>query len=232
MPDATLDYRNDDKHAHVISSNALSREGLARIISDGGFSVRSATAEIDQIDWSECGDDDLFVLDCSDRKEQVDWLERIIEKHPAARCVVLSDTFAVDQMMSCFGRKASGYLVKNMPCSPLIASLQLASTGQRVMPSDLIDALSDRSTRLLDRSCDGPALEKANLSRREIDVLTCVMAGCPNKVIARQLDLSEATVKVHVKAILRKLKVSNRTQAALWGNTQSLAPANVESASF
>jgi two-component system nitrate/nitrite response regulator NarL len=48
------------------------------------------------------------------------------------------------------------------------------------------------------------------------------MAGYPNKVIARKLDVCEATVKVHVKAILRKLNVCNRTQAALWANSHGI----------
>jgi two-component system nitrate/nitrite response regulator NarL len=63
-------------------------------------------------------------------------------------------------------------------------------------------------------------VEEANLSPREHDVLCCLMAGYSNKVIARELSVCEATVKVHVKAILRKLKVNNRTQAAIWASTR------------
>ena len=63
-------------------------------------------------------------------------------------------------------------------------------------------------------------MEEAKLSVRERDVLCCLMAGYSNKVIARELDVCEATVKVHVKAILRKLDVSNRTQAAMWASTR------------
>ena len=54
------------------------------------------------------------------------------------------------------------------------------------------------------------------LSRREVEILQCLPHGCSNKDIAHQLGLAEATVKVHLKAILRKLKVANRTQAAIW----------------
>ena len=54
------------------------------------------------------------------------------------------------------------------------------------------------------------------LSNREAEILQCLMQGAPNKIIARQLDVAEATVKVHVKAILRKIQVANRTQAAMW----------------
>jgi two-component system nitrate/nitrite response regulator NarL len=56
----------------------------------------------------------------------------------------------------------------------------------------------------------------SNLSAREAEILSSLMDGAPNKVIARQLDVAEATVKVHVKSILRKIGASNRTQAAMW----------------
>ena len=58
--------------------------------------------------------------------------------------------------------------------------------------------------------------QSRKLSSREAQILTCLRDGAPNKVIARQLNLSEATVKVHVKAILKKIGACNRTQAALW----------------
>ncbi|MBL0408620.1 response regulator transcription factor, partial [Microvirga aerilata] len=54
------------------------------------------------------------------------------------------------------------------------------------------------------------------LSPREAEILRSLMRGEPNKVIAKRLDVTEATVKVHVKAILRKVGAANRTQAALW----------------
>jgi two-component system nitrate/nitrite response regulator NarL len=55
------------------------------------------------------------------------------------------------------------------------------------------------------------------LSPREKSIMQCLIAGDSNKCIARKIDIAEATVKVHVKAILRKIRVQNRTQAAIWG---------------
>jgi two-component system nitrate/nitrite response regulator NarL len=56
-----------------------------------------------------------------------------------------------------------------------------------------------------------------HLSPREKAILSCLIEGNSNKCIARKIDIAEATVKVHVKAILRKIRVQNRTQAAIWG---------------
>ena len=55
------------------------------------------------------------------------------------------------------------------------------------------------------------------LSARQIAILRCLVEGASNKIIARKLKIADATVKVHVKAILRKIRVQNRTQAAIWG---------------
>lgn len=70
------------------------------------------------------------------------------------------------------------------------------------------------------------------LSTREKCILRCIAEGCSNKSIARRLDISEATVKVHVKAILRKIRVSNRTQAAIWAvnNSALVWSANADAA--
>jgi two-component system nitrate/nitrite response regulator NarL len=61
------------------------------------------------------------------------------------------------------------------------------------------------------------------LSDRERCILNCLIAGDSNKTIARKIDIAEATVKVHVKAILRKVRVQNRTQAAIWAMSNGLS---------
>ncbi len=61
------------------------------------------------------------------------------------------------------------------------------------------------------------------LSERETQILQCLVEGCANKLIARRLDIAEATVKVHIKGLLRKINVNNRTQAAIWALNQSVS---------
>jgi two-component system nitrate/nitrite response regulator NarL len=65
-------------------------------------------------------------------------------------------------------------------------------------------------------SLELPQLQSAGISGRERDIMHCLVSGQSNKLIARELNISEATVKVHVKALLRKMRVANRTQAAIW----------------
>ncbi len=79
------------------------------------------------------------------------------------------------------------------------------------MPSD---AKPDQDSPTAEPLPSDPGMHR--LSRREVEILRCLTRGEPNKVIAKKLAVTEATIKVHVKAILRKIGAANRTQAALW----------------
>jgi DNA-binding NarL/FixJ family response regulator len=71
---------------------------------------------------------------------------------------------------------------------------------------------------------DGKGIESYGLSDRELEILRCLVNGDANKVIANRLAITEATVKVHMKSLLRKIKAGNRTQAAIWALHHGLAP--------
>jgi two-component system nitrate/nitrite response regulator NarL len=207
----------------LISPNAIAREGLSRIIASADFTIVSAGPEVSDIDWNSCSDEILAVLDTGQSARQAGMVNEVLMVSPRARCVVLVDEFDYEGMVQCFEQNAQGYIVKDMPCSPLITSLQLASLGEKIVPAGLIEVVLRQSTYPLSAQADNQQIDRANLSQREMDVLCCLTAGYPNKLIARQLDVSEATVKVHVKAILRKLKVGNRTQAAMWGTSRGIS---------
>lgn len=206
----------------LISPNSIAREGLSRIISSADFTIISSAPIVSDINWDACDDEVLAVLDTGHRAGQASLVNEVLTVSPKARCVVLVDEFDYDVMLQCFEQNAQGYIVKDMPCSPLITSLQLASLGEKIVPSGLIEVVLRQSAYPLSGQADSQQIDRANLSQREMDVLCCLTAGYPNKLIARQLDVSEATVKVHVKAILRKLKVGNRTQAAMWGTSRGI----------
>lgn len=209
--------------AVVISSNAILREGLCRIISNDDFVVIDSAAHPNSIDWQEHPDNILTIIDSNAGAEQISSIDLVMQEKESARCVVLAENLHLEDMLSCFERRAQGYLVKDISCAPLIISLKLVSLGERVYPSAMIDLLSEKRSNLLENNNPGPEAEAANLTQREMDVLTFLMIGHSNKLIARELSLSEATIKVHVKAILRKLDVGNRTQAAMWGTSHHIS---------
>jgi two-component system, NarL family, nitrate/nitrite response regulator NarL len=105
----------------------------------------------------------------------------------------------------------SGVLTYDLSLTAFVRSLRLICLGERVFPRDL--AMERRPQGL---SSPEPQSDGVRLSPREKEILSHLLAGHSNKLIARELGITEATVKVHLKSVLRKIRVENRTQAAIW----------------
>ena len=211
----------------LISPCDISREGLSNILRSEGFSIVGSYQHVTEVNVSEMGAKVVVLADCPTVEEQSDTVERIKAVLDTAIVVVLAERFDLKAMVDCFHSGAQGYIIKSMKSQPLIAALKLAAVGERVLPPNLVDVF-DRKAKSIRSPIELESdVEDANLSPREHDVLCCLMAGYSNKVIARELSVCEATVKVHVKAILRKLKVNNRTQAAIWASTRGYSDTQV-----
>ena len=139
---------------------------------------------------------------------------------------------------------ADGYLAgDNVSADMLLKALDLVMSRAAVIPLALMGLMKDRAPEPLvidvDREIDvsehttGQLALKIQdcsaiaLSKRGQLILWHLTQGAPNKQIARELAVAEATVKVHVKAILRKIRVTNRTQAAMWAISNGLIPGNL-----
>lgn len=107
---------------------------------------------------------------------------------------------------------ADGYLLKDMEPEDMLEKLSNVSQGQVVMD----DAVSSLLANLLKKGEQHQLPEDAGLTERETETLSLLAEGLNNKLIARRLEISDGTVKVHIKNILRKLKVRSRLEAAVW----------------
>jgi DNA-binding NarL/FixJ family response regulator len=133
-------------------------------------------------------------------------LRRIRAGGDAPRVVVLTSFPADDRVVEAMRAGAAGYLLKDAQPSELLAAIRSAHAGGAPLHPDAAARLVGELRR---------PQAPADLTARERDVLTLVARGMANKAIAQRLSLSEKTVKTHVSAILRKLDVTDRTQAAL-----------------
>jgi two-component system nitrate/nitrite response regulator NarL len=207
----------------IVNPSQISREGLRRILLDGGVEVVASCSRVDELVHLPTDHQHIVIIDLPALDDQLAALGALGELDGAAAAVVLAEAFDLSLMLSCFEHGARGYAVKDMECNTLIALLHLAALGHKVMPSAVADAIKRPEAARKPATPDmDMAAGSAKLSQREHEVLCCLMAGYSNKWIARTLSVSEATVKVHVKAILRKLNVMNRTQAAMWATAQGL----------
>lgn len=216
----------------LLGCNSLFREGLRHILEDKKFEVvlSSETSEFSSDIGQENDPHNLIVLvDQSSPEFDPDEMCSIMDRFPGAKLVYLAKKFDLDDMVLAFKSGAQGYIVKDIPCESLIGSLQLIALGEKILPGELIDQLPDGPNA---NGAAAPAVPNLHeiLSAREIKILRHLAAGFPNKTIANRLDLSEGAVKVHVKGVLRKLNVNNRTQAALLAFNSGLEPVLEEQA--
>jgi DNA-binding NarL/FixJ family response regulator len=129
------------------------------------------------------------------------------------RVVVLTSFADRDQIMAALDAGASGYLLKDAEPEEITRGIRSAARGEAPLaPKAAREVLAARGERR----------PTADLSKREEDVLRLVAQGHPNKVIARKLSISEKTVKAHLTHIFQRIGVSDRTQAALWAQRNSI----------
>jgi two-component system, NarL family, response regulator LiaR len=145
----------------------------------------------------------------------VEALRRIGGRRPQTRVVMLTSYADERRAMEAVDAGASGFLLKDASPRDVAAAIRAAHRGEAVLhPSVAAKLLAERRR---------PPAAHADLTARELEVLRLIARGLPNKQIAAQLHVSEKTVKTHVSAILRKLDVSDRTQAAMYAVRERLA---------
>ena len=179
-------------------------------------------------------------------------MEKIRAAFPGAKLVVLSDVVSSTGVHQALGAGVAGVLSAELPNHVLQCSLDLIVLGQTLFPAKLFYAHDD-ATPASDPEASNSFEEAPGslehgahmqptpfswngkngmtpepprgpqLSERENQILQRLTLGSSNKTIAREFDISEATVKVHIRAVLRKIRVSNRTQAAIWALNNHLA---------
>lgn len=155
----------------------------------------------------------------------VDATAAIVERHPGTHVLVLTSVGADDKLFPAIRAGAVGYLLKDTSPEELIRAIHQAARGQTTLDPGV-------ARRLL-REVSGQddlATPREPLTARETDVLRLVARGLPNEAIAERLSVSEPTVRTHVSNVLAKLRLRNRTQAALYALRIGLA--SVEDADF
>jgi two-component system, NarL family, nitrate/nitrite response regulator NarL len=210
----------------LICTNSLLRMGLKHLLAGTCFAV-SDTA-VDETSRLPCGPDatpTLVIVEASySTGETAEAVRHLKAQHPEARVVVVADHFETHTVMELHRAGVDGCCLTSSSRELLIKSLELVMLGQTVLPSAMVLAIlreaghpkrPSESIATIHNS-NSLALNARKISPREAEILGLLKEGMSNKVIAQQLDVAEATVKVHVKAILRKIGAANRTQAAMW----------------
>ena len=158
-------------------------------------------------------DPDLILLDLNmPGMNGLETLDQLRTRTLSGRVVVFSVSNHEDDVISALKRGADGYLLKDMEPEDLLRSLHQAAAGQVVLSEALTPVLAAN----LRESRPSSERDVQQLTPRECDILKLIAQGLPNKMIARKLMITESTVKVHVKHLLKKMKLKSRVEAAVW----------------
>ena len=216
----------------LVGKSILLREGLARILRSANFRiVASISSANDLLPSKPQLHQPLFLIAHTGDSFDVviEQIGIIRDRHPTARIAIVADRYRLGELVSALRAGANGYFVDVMTCDVFIKSVELVMMGETIYPPAFLSFVLDPEINHLDEAvpCEeqeqmiliatDDTIEPPQLSPREKSILRCLVEGTLNKCIARKIDIAEATVKVHVKAILRKIRVQNRTQAAIWG---------------
>jgi two-component system nitrate/nitrite response regulator NarL len=209
----------------LIDANKLFREGLKRLLDNSPFSISAEadnlTEGFDQLGGGAIAPK-VALVEFDAGNDDVAQLHGLREKYPDMKLVVLAATTKnIHHLARCFEAGADAYLLKNISPDALKQSLKLVLLGEKVFPTRLAALLVSGQVEAHRPQAASADLE--GLSEREVQILRCLLNGHPNKVIAKKLNITEATVKVHLKGVLKKISAANRTQAAIWALNNGLS---------
>jgi two-component system, NarL family, nitrate/nitrite response regulator NarL len=209
----------------LLVTQSLVRAGLVSLLKSLGFEHVDEAATLDELIASSHSDsssslDILLVSLSSGAADISNLMEEIRTWAPVVKVVFLSPNLDIELLSESFAAGASGYLLENLSGEALQTSLTLVSAGEKVFPSELASHIADFVKR--DIADNAVVVENLGLSDREIEILRLLAEGQSNKVIAATLQIAESTAKLHLRNILRKLRASNRTQAALWAQQRGI----------
>jgi DNA-binding NarL/FixJ family response regulator len=187
----------------AVDDHPLLREGIAAVIEGEGDIelVAQATNGQEAIELFRVHRPDVTLMDLQmPGMNGIDAIQAIRREFTSARFIVLTTYQGDVQALRPLKAGASGYLLKNMLRKELLDTIRAVHAGRRRIPPEIAADLAEHMT-------------EDSLTDREIAVLRRVSEGSSNKIIASQLNLSEATVKGHMKSILSKLGANDRTHA-------------------
>lgn len=141
-----------------------------------------------------------------------DAVRTLSEELPGTRVLMLTVSEDADDLLDTLHAGAAGYLLKNIDAEYFVDAIRRAAGGDSVVSPEMTGKL----VAGLKRAAAAPVPEKDLLSAREREILAALARGASNKEIAREFDLAESTVKIHVQNILRKLNLTSRVQAAVY----------------
>lgn len=198
----------------LVDDHPLLRKGLAQLLEfeDDLKVISEASSGREALALAKAEEPDLIILDLNMQgMDGLETLRALRDNGISSRIVMLTVSDSDEDVVLAITYGADGYLLKDMPPEQILEKIREAALGKV--------AISERLTQVLAGAIRGNKNKTnllAKLTSREHEILKLIAKGLSNKLIARELDISDGTVKVHVKHILKKLGLRSRVEAAVW----------------
>jgi len=205
----------------VIDDHPLLRKGVCQLLelTDGFTVVGEAASGREGIELAKQLDPDLILLDLNMKGiNGLETLRTLRDMGVDSRIILLTVSNAPEDLIAAIRAGADGYILKDNDPDDILSLISNAMQGQTAISPELASLLA---AALREESMSDQR-SHASLTERETAILKCLAAGKSNKLIARELDIMESTVKVHVRNLLKKLKFRSRVEAAVWAVANQL----------
>ena len=200
----------------LVDDHRLCQKGLAELLEhSGGFQVVGTAGNPEQAEaLIRSAQPDLVVMDLRmPLMDGVSLLRQLRAEGCDVPALILTMSDSLDDLANALRAGVRGYLLKDMDPPDIVESIRRVARGELVVAP----AMSPKLAHLLQtRSSDQPADKAVKLTEREREILHYVASGKSNKAIARELNISHDTVKLHVRHILAKLNLTSRVEAAVF----------------
>ncbi|MDR5897583.1 response regulator transcription factor [Halomonas vilamensis] len=202
----------------VADDHPLFRDAISAVITTGlpGSHLLEAASLAQAVALAEDNQAlDLLLLDLGlPDAEGLSGLETLRQRLPGLAVVIVSAQQERGLVLDAITMGAVGYIPKSTPRQELLAAIGQILEGQVYLPPDIMRQPAKTPCESAVPSPDTLLRQRlAYLTAKQLDVLSCMTTGISNKLIARELNIAETTVKTHVSAILRKLDAASRVQA-------------------
>lgn len=211
----------DKTRVLIIDDHPLFRRGVSQLLElNQGFElVGEAASGQEGIDLAKQLDPDLILLDLNMKgMSGLETLSTMRDLEIDARIILITVSNAPEDLVAAIRAGSDGYILKDNDPDEILKLIDAAMHGQTAISPELTSLLATalREERVLEQR------SHASLTERENAILKCLAAGKSNKLIARELDIMESTVKVHIRNLLKKLKFRSRVEAAVWAVAHGL----------
>lgn len=205
----------------IIDDHPLFRKGVIQLLGmDPEFEVvAEASSGSEGIDLALENNPDLILLDLNMKGlNGIETLQVMREKDIDARIIILTVSNSADDLVGAIRAGSDGYILKDTAPEDMVRLIKDSVLGKNAISSELSGLLATalrQEAVVTNRS-------HAALTDRELSILKCLAHGMSNKLIARDLDIMDSTVKVHIRNLLKKLKFRSRVEAAVWAVSNNL----------